>query len=407
MKYASYLLLLIVLFGCNTGDKKEIPVGKATKGTFFIDISEEGEVKAINSVNIVSPSISWRYGSLKITRIVPDGRDVKQGDTVLVFDPTEVRKAIVESESSLEINKAELERLKAQQESDINELGADLEVARLSQQISKIKFESSDYEAKIKKKEFELNLEQANIALEKANVQIENKKKIQAEEITQKMLAINQAQADLDDSYSTLQKLIVVTPTPGIAIVRTNWSTNSKYQVGDQSWSGSPIIELPDLNELKAEVNISEVDISKITNGLKVQIRPDAYSDSLYSGEVISVANLAINKNNNSRVKVFPVSIRINNAKNVLMPGLTVSCRIIINEIHDVVYVPVEAVFNEAGADFVYLKKGSSYKKTVVETGQSNTDFTIIKKGLEEGDEVTLINPFKEEGKKPEKTNSL
>jgi len=198
-----------------------------------------------------------------------------------------------------------------------------------------------------------------------------------------------------------------VTPTPGIAIVRTNWSTNSKYQVGDQSWSGSPIIELPDLNELKAEVNISEVDISKITNGLKVQIRPDAYSDSLYSGEVISVANLAINKNNNSRVKVFPVSIRINNAKNVLMPGLTVSCRIIINEIHDVVYVPVEAVFNEAGADFVYLKKGSSYKKTVVETGQSNTDFTIIKKGLEEGDEVTLINPFKEEGKKPEKTNSL
>jgi len=262
MKRSGYLLLIIILIGCNSGDKKEIPVGNATKGNFFVDINEEGEVKATNSVNIVSPSISYRYGSLKITQLVSDGREVKQGDTVLVFDPTEVRKAIIESESSLEINKAELERLMAQQESDINELESDYEVTRLSQQISKIKFESSDYEATIKKKEFELNLEQANIALERAKAQIDNKKKIQKEEITQKMLSISQAQSELNDAHSTLNKLILVTPQPGIAIIRPNWSTGSKYQVGDQSWSGSPIIELPDLNDLKAEVNINEVDIA-------------------------------------------------------------------------------------------------------------------------------------------------
>jgi HlyD family secretion protein len=253
MRRFNYLLFLLLLIGCSSGEKKEIPVGKAVKGTFLIDINEEGEVKAIRSVNIVSPNISWRYGSLKITSLVNDGSEVKMGDTVVVFDPTEIQKAIVDAEARLEINKAELDKLKAQQQSDVEELVADLEVTRLSQQISTIKFESSEYEAQIKKKEIQLNLEQANIALERAEAQIENRKKIQAEEITQKMLAINQAQAELNDSYTTLKMLSVVTPSPGIAIVMKNWTTDAKFQVGDQSWSGSAVIELPDLNELKAD----------------------------------------------------------------------------------------------------------------------------------------------------------
>jgi HlyD family secretion protein len=402
MKRSSYMLLILFLIGCNLGERKEIPVGRAVKGTFFVDINEEGEVKALKSVNIVSPTLSWRYGSLKISRIVNDGSEVKQGDTVVMFDPTEVQKAIVDAESRLEISKAELEKLKAQQQSDIEGLVADLEVARISQEISKIKFESSDYEAQIKKKEIQLNLEQANIALERADAQIENRKKIQAEEITQKMLSISQAQSELDDSYSTLKMLSLVTPSPGIAIIKTNWSTNSKYQVGDQSWSGYPLVELPDLNELKADININEVDISKVQIGLKVKIRPDAFSDSVYSGEVISVANLAISKENNSKIKVFPVGISIRNGKNALMPGLTVSCRIIINEIPNVTYIPIESVHREVETDFVYLKSGSGFKKKEIITGQANTDFVIVEKGLEAGNEVALINPFETEEKKKE-----
>jgi len=87
-----------------------------------------------------------------------------------------------------------------------------------------------------------------------------------------------------------------------------------------------------------------------------------------------------------------------------LLPGLTVSCKIIIDEIPDVIYVPVESVFNEVGTNYVFLKKGSTYKKTEVVTGQSNTDYIIVEKGLNEGDQVTLINPIKEEEKKQEKT---
>ena len=46
-----------------------------------------------------------------------------------------------------------------------------------------------------------------------------------------------------------------------------------------------------------------------------------------------TVANLAQNKDNKSKIKVFPVEIVINEYNKNLLPGLTVSCRIIVDEI--------------------------------------------------------------------------
>ena len=126
---------------------------------------EEGELEAINSTNIMSPNIPWRYGDLKITQIVKDGTEVHTGDTLVVFDPTEVRKSIVDAEARLEMSLAELERMEVQHASDMEELRADMEVTRLSYEISKIRFESAAYESDVRKKEIELNLDRAGHCL--------------------------------------------------------------------------------------------------------------------------------------------------------------------------------------------------------------------------------------------------
>ena len=393
---------LFFLMACGSQSKNEIPLADVKRGVFYVEINEEGEIQATHSTTVASPVISWRYGNLKITQLVDDGSEVKAGDTLVVFDPSEVKKAIVDAEAKLEMRKAELEKQKAQQESDLDGLKADLEITKISQEISKIQFESADYEADIKRKEIQLNLEKANIALERAKEQIANKEKIQKEEVKQKELEITQAESQLDDGNETLERLYLVAPSPGFAIIKKNWSSDAKFQVGEQCWSGYPLIELPDLNELKAEVQINEVDISKIAKGLKVVIKPDAFSDSVYQGEVIEVANLAINKDRDSKIKVFPVDILIKNPGKNMLPGLTVSCRIIVDQIDDVIYVPFEAVHNTPEGDYVYLKKGTSFEKKTVELGQANTDFVIITSGLEEKDQVAMADPFAEEenGKK-------
>ncbi|MDH8701125.1 HlyD family secretion protein [Dysgonomonadaceae bacterium PH5-43] len=391
------LLCIVVALSVTACDKKkteEIPLANVTKGTFYIDLYEEGEIEAVNSVNISAPNISWRYGNLKITHIINDGEEVKAGDTLVVFDPSEVQKGIVDAESRLEISEAELEKLIAQHESELEELNADLEVTQISQEISKINFEVAVYESEMKKKEIELNLEKAEIALEKAKEQINNRTKIQKEEIKQKKLSINQDVIRLEEAHETLRKLSVTTPSPGLAIIAHHWPTNSKFQAGDQCYSGMSLILLPDLSSLKVTVNINEVDIAKIKKGLNVEVKPDAFSDSIFTGKVISVANLAVNKDGSSKIKVFPVEILLDRVSKNLLPGLTVSCRLLIKKIEDVISIPLVALFTEGDKSFVYKKTTVGYDKVEVETGERNSDYIIITKGLNEKDKVALTNPF-------------
>ncbi len=404
---ATVVLTLFLMHACGNRDTGQIPVTQVAKGVFYIDLFEEGEIEAIRSVTIPSPTISWRYGNLKISQIVKDGQDVKAGDTLIMFDPSEVYKGIVEAESRLEISKAELEKMVAQHQSELEELKADYEVSRIAHEISQIRFEQAEYESEIKKKEIQINLEKAGISLEQAREQINNRTKIQKEEVKQKNLSIEQDRKQLQEAHETLQKMCVTTSTPGIAIISQNWSTGNKFQVGDQCWSGFPLIQLPDLTTLKAKVNINEVDISKIQKGLAVEVRPDAFSEKLFTGSVMSVANLAVNKED-TKIKVFPVEVLLNETDENLLPGLTVSCRLIIDKLEDVLYLPIEAVYTEEDKSFVFRKRGSDYEKTYVETGAVNSDYIVITSGLDEKDTVALTDPTvkPEEEEKPQTEDS-
>jgi multidrug efflux pump subunit AcrA (membrane-fusion protein) len=403
IRFGFFFLLAVFLFACKNKNVNQIPVSKAVKGVFYIDLYEEGELEAVNAINISTPSINTRFGyNMKLTYIIKDGTEVNAGDTVMIFDPSDVNKAILDVQSKLEINKAELEKMLAQQESDLEELKANYEVTRISHQISKIRFEQAEYDSEIARKQIQLNLEKAEIALQQAKEQIDNRIKINIEEIKQKNLSIAQDQQMLDDGNKTLNQLTVVTPAPGIAIIARNYSTGNKWQVGETTYTGNPLIALPDLSLLKAIVRINEVDIAKITKGLNVEIKPDAFSESKFTGIVREVANLAVNKQGSTKIKVFPVSVYLNETDKNLLPGLTVSCRIIIDKLEDVLYVPIDAINTEVGINFVYKKTGTGFKKVEVETGRSNSDYAVIVNGLNEGDEVALVDPFYEAGKDKE-----
>ena len=387
--------LSILLFAACGGKKAEtvIPEAIVSHGTFLVDIYEEGEVEALNSTHIMAPEIPWRFGGLKIAQIVPDGSDVKAGDTVVVFDPSEVQKAILDHEDRLVVSLAELEKLRAQQTQEMEGLNADYEIAQIAQEISRIELEGAAYESEIRRKEIELNLEKAEISLKQAKEQIENRKKVQAEDLKQKKISIEQDRDRLREAYETLGRLYVVSPQPGLAIINRNRSTDTKYQVSDQCWGGTQLIDLPDLSKMKVKININEVDISKVSKGMEAEIRPDAYSDSVFTGHVLSIANLAVNKERNSTIKVFPVEVLVDRADENLLPGLTISCRIIVDRIPDVDYVPIEAVHLEGDKSYVFRATTTGYERVDVETGPTNTDYVIISSGLRKGDRVALVDP--------------
>ena len=396
MKKLSIILMVLLLTACGGEKTREVQTAKVKKGQFFVDLVEEGEINATSAINISSPAIPYIFGLLKITQIVEDGAKVNVGDTVILFDPSDVQKAILEAEANLEIAKAELEKMKAQHGSKIEELKANIEIAEISHRISEIQLEQATFEADITRKEIQLNLDKAGIALEKAREEILNQQKIHHEEIQQSVLTIQQLQSNLNNAHVTLDMLTVISPASGIAILKKNWSTGSKWQVGDQPWSGMPIIDLPDLDELKVEAEISEVDISKISLDLNAEIKLDAFSDTVFKGKVISIANLAQFKDRDSKIKIFPAEVLIDGSSEVFLPGMTVSCRIIVDKIEDVLYIPLESLFSGENDQFVYVKSGSTFKQRPVVTGQKNNDYVIVKNGLEQDELIALSDPFTE-----------
>jgi multidrug resistance efflux pump len=392
--------VVILLASCRGRESTDVEVARVRRGTFTEVLSEQGTVKALNSISISAPVISYLYGSLKIAKIVDDGREVKAGDTVVIFDPSEIKRAIVQAEQQLEIAQAEYDKMKSTQQSEIEDLLSDLELAKISQEISAINYETATFEPEATKKEIKLKLESAGIALNRAREQIESKKIIHREDLLQKEVSIRQLTSRLDDANHSMNSLFVVSPANGIAIKEENWTTDQKWAVGDSPYSGSRLIELPDLAEMTAEVNINETDISKVMPGQRVEIRPDAYSDSVYTGKVESVANLAQTKDYKSKIKIFPVRISIDGHSRTLLPGLTVSCKIIVSEIPDVLYIPLESLFREQGIDYVYVKSGAGFKRRDIKTGSVNTDYAIVEEGLEENDEIALSNPFVDKNEK-------
>lgn len=396
MKKSIILSSILLMMAC-ASDKEEskIPEAKVQKGTFQVDLYEEGQIEAFSSININAPNISWRFGNLKIAELVEDGTQVKAGDTVCVFDPSEVNKAILESEDRLIVSRAEMEKMMAQHQLDMENLQAEYRTSEITFEITRMQLESAAHESDIKRREIELNLEKAGIALERAKEQIENRRRIQQEEQKQMQLSIDEDEARLKEAHETLDKLSMVSPSDGIAIISHNWSTQNKYQIGDQMWPNNTLMQLPNLSKLKTKININEVDISYITRDLRVEVKPDAFSDSTFTGRVIHVANLAVNKDNNSNIKVFPVEILLDQTNKNLLPGLTVSCRVVIDEIEDVQYIPLEALHTEGNIKYVYRRKGGEYERVEVQTGLTNSDYVIITEGLKRNDHVALIDPTK------------
>ena len=396
MKKSIILSSILLTMACaSEKEETKIPEAQVQEGVFQVDLFEEGQIEAFSSININAPNLSWRFGNLKIAELVEDGTQVKAGDTVCVFDPSEVNKAILESEDRLIVSRAEMEKMLAQHQLDMENLQAEHRTSEITFEITRMQLESAAHESDIKRREIELNLEKAKIALGRAKEQIENRRRIHQEEQKQMQLSIDEDEARLQEAHETLSKLFLVSPADGIAIISHNWSTQNKYQIGDQMWPSNTLMQLPNLSKLKTKINVNEVDISYITRDLRVEVKPDAFSDSTFTGRVIHVANLAVNKDNNSNIKVFPVEILLDQTHKNLLPGLTVSCRVVIDEIENVQFIPLEALHTDGNIKYVYRRKGGEYERVEVQAGLTNSDYVIITEGLKPKDHVALIDPTK------------
>ncbi len=160
-----------------------------------------------------------------------------------------------------------------------------------------------------------------------------------------------------------------------------------------------PILTIPDMREMAVRVDIHESAVQRVEVGQPAVVSIDAFPDVRLSGEVIKVAVVADSANSfmNPDLKVYPSQVRIDGTHDWLRPGMSAQVEILVASHADVIHVPVQAVSYFGNDQVVYVNRGGSVERRVVEVGDFSDSFIEIVSGLEEGEEVLLLPPRQNE----------
>ena len=77
--------------------------------------------------------------------------------------------------------------------------------------------------------------------------------------------------------------------------------------------------------------------------------------------------------------------------------------RIILKRLPNVLFVPLEAVFQRDNGSYVFVKQGDGFVRRQVQTGDRNDVAVVIPSGLSEGELVALSDPTRASEPAPRK----
>lgn len=153
------------------------------------------------------------------------------------------------------------------------------------------------------------------------------------------------------------------------------------------------IIRLPDPEDMQVKAKINEARVSAVNVGMPVKIELDAFPDVKLTGTVEKVSEYPLPSAwYSGNVKEYETTIKIDSfPKDLQMrPGMTAKVSIRVEQLADVLTVPVQAVFEHGGNHYCVLRKGEGLEPRQVTIGSTNDKEVVIQKGLEPGEQVVL-----------------
>lgn len=190
--------------------------------------------------------------------------------------------------------------------------------------------------------------------------------------------------AQLNEMKALLAAGVITAPEDGIvssivspsAVEAEAHSTLASLYVGDQK---------------EMVVSVDELDIINVQVGQNADIAMDALTDKTYSAVVSKVSQIGTP---NGGVTVYNVTLTIDGDENLKF-GMNGTATIRIEEVNDVLLVPLTALNTSRGESYVWLQSDDASGdepgvRTTVETGLSDESYAQVLSGLDEGDVVLI-----------------
>ncbi|MHC1783215.1 MAG: efflux RND transporter periplasmic adaptor subunit [Anaerolineaceae bacterium] len=240
----------------------------------------------------------------------------------------------------------------------------------------------------LEKQESEANLELAKATFEKATTaydELVENNGIDPLEMSILEARKNDAERALSEAEENLANATLIAPFDGV-ITAVNGTIGLNFEKGI-------FIKIADLENEVVQTSIEETDLQNFKAGCDAVVTVTTHKEQTFNGTVTKVDPSLTTWDETSAAQGWvkltdplPDSI-----KNYSL-GLDASVSIICSQATDVLLVPVDAIYKNGDASFVYVldQNTKTPAKRLVEVGKTSTVYAEIKSGLQEGEFVVM-----------------
>ncbi len=149
--------------------------------------------------------------------------------------------------------------------------------------------------------------------------------------------------------------------------------------------TGKPITDIVNINRIKINVRVPELDIRFVLEGQTTPVKIDAFPERELSGKVDFVAFKA-----DPATKTFLVRTLIDNPFGDIRPGMIARVAFVRQVITDALVAPLFALVDKGGERLLFIEKDGVAQSRTVSIGVIDGDRVQITSGLNAGDHLIV-----------------
>ena len=383
-----------------TARSTSVPTAAVKRDEFVDALKFRGEVKALQTLQIVAPP---QAGDLQILKLAQDGGSVKQGDVVVEFDTTKTVQDLAQDKSTLSSAQAEIAQTRAQGRLVEEESLTAEKKAHYDVEVAKLEVSKKEIVSRIEGEEAKLALADSEHKLRETEKKLESDRSSNSAKTRSKQQASEKSRYDAQTAEKALAAMTLRAPGSGIFTLDAFWHPGGNMmtpaKVGERVWPGTLLAEIPDLSTLRVTGRIDENERGRVQPGLFVSQQFDAIADRKFTGRITQIGTLATTDFSGGWPfpRNFTVEITLDQTDSRLKPGMSADVRVTLDRVPNAIVIPTEALFQKQGKITVFVAHGSRFEQRVIQIGRKSGDQALVTSGLQPGERVALQDPTEKE----------
>jgi HlyD family secretion protein len=368
---------------------------KVTTGALTRTVRLTGQTAAKNYANIIAPMLRGPEGRspLLLLKLVTGGSQVRKGDLLAQIDAQssqdhidDVKAMVLQAEGDVKKRQAELQLNTESLLQTLRSNKADMEKSALDLKAAEVRTE-------VERELLKISVAEATARYQQVQRDLETIKISQKSEL--RMLEITKIRQDrhLGRHASDVLKFTIKSPMDGLVVMQSIWGGSELRQIqeGDNVFAGQPFMKVVNPASMQIEANVNQAEIGDFRVNQSAVIRLDAFPGMEFPGKIYSIGAMAVGGwRQNFFIRNVPIRIAIQSNDPHVIPDLNGSGEVLLGKADNATIVPLGAVSEENGKEYVSVKQGQGFEKRPVTLGLKNDTHAAVLSGLAVGEEVRM-----------------